>query len=403
MIGAWEGATPHAAGAHAVDVDPWTNQAAVSTYIPHAAPAENFFDAGRGVGEDYENPFRTSGIWKNVQTPADAIALQQPNDALLRAGRARPSGAMFPFDVTAMAALRAAAAKGGLPERSGNSPRPAATHSHADVNTGAGEGAPFGMSGPQGPWRIEDPLEATLAMLDAMRQVRGFPQPAASGGATGAAVGYRARPMMHTMAPIHPGPPRVLQEIQDLLPPDQALSSPVYTRGGLRPPPSSSHDDTAVDREMTRRPKLQLEHIHSTAAAQSIVEPSPPRPQTRPQTMQLPLPHSSPPHILPPASNSPRQRNSPRPTGQYLPNVEDLARTSVRSSREPVRDYGSAGAQEEEQEATLVFPDDDYEWITSAPERQQRWLSHQKSTLCRLLRVDGRRIQGETCTGIPAQ
>ena len=186
------------------------------------------------------------------------------------------------------------------------------------------------------------------------------------------------QPVMHTLAPIHHQPPKVLQDMQDALQ-EQALFSPVYTRSGFRPHQASNCDGQPrhEKREIDNAPELLV--LNSAAA---------PRPQTRAGPSNLP-------HLLPPHSLSPPERISSRLPKQRSSTQGDLAQQASESPFDLIsRGRDVAGAQDAAEEAVLVFPDYDYDWVTKTPERQQRWLNHHKSVLCRLLNVDGRRIQG---------
>ena len=361
-------------GREGVDVEPknnpfWNENAAYSA-MDRLAAGDRFFGAvqattllgpvhgGRGVGEDYENPFRTSAIWQNVQSPAAhrsqaAIGQSMRPSVHAAEGQAeqrwfpspKPSSNMqsqqasplmhgmvtgkmqerwgVPVDQMSASTGRALSEvpqvnecqKHGLPQP-GHRPAYPADPARFLQQHGQDADEPWGFGQTAGTHRDDRPFDPDVLLLDHLKSVH--------------------QPVMHTLAPIHQQPPKVLQEMQASVQ-EQALFAPVYTSSGLRLP---RHDQLEVDTEEGPAPLL------TPKAA------SPQGPQTRPGNVNLP-------YLLPPHSVSPPGRMPSISTEMHSPKHGDHVQQPAESSSDLARvsrgREGAGGGRQGQAAASRLF------------------------------------------------
>jgi hypothetical protein len=164
---------------------------------------------------------------------------------------------------------------------------------------------------------------------------------------------------LHTSRPHHMKPEKVLQEFQEAIRADEVLASPIYTRSGPRPLIMEMHgllreavDGLVADGEPPRlwNADYWAESIPATPTSSAT-----PRRQTFPHT-----------RIFQQPSTAESQLSQPSAAGHMEDNAEIVSITL---------DY------------------EDYDWVTSNPERTKRWVQFHKKAVCRLLDTDERRIQ----------
>ena len=162
---------------------------------------------------------------------------------------------------------------------------------------------------------------------------------------------------IHSSRPHHMKPEKVLQDFQEAARAHEVMASPVYTPSGPRPPVIDLHN-------MLRDATDGLGAnggAHQCWSANRWSESTPATPAILPR--------------------------------QSFPSTSFISQppSAAESQSSQAVAHGQAGDSAEI--ISIKLTEEDYDWVTSDPERKKRWVQFQKRAVCRLLDLDERRIQ----------